>query len=148
MHTLSFGLTCVLTCGIPFGLVIAAVVMPLAHAQENYPVRPGRLRGLGVSSATRLRALPDTPTIAESGVPGFEAMQWAGLLAPAGTPREIVARLHKEAASTRSRPELMEHVVRDGSVVVAGTPEAFAAFIKAEITQWAGVVKAAGIQPE
>ena len=71
MHTLSFGLTCVLTCGIPFGLVIAAVVMPLAHAQENYPVRPGRLRGLGVSSATRLRALPDTPTIAESGVPGY-----------------------------------------------------------------------------
>jgi tripartite-type tricarboxylate transporter receptor subunit TctC len=111
-------------------------------------VRTGRLRGLGVSSATRLRALPDTPTIAESGVPGYEAMQWAGLLAPAGTPRDIVARLHKETVSTLSRPELVEHVVRDGSIVVAGTPEAFAAFIKAEITKWAGVVKAAGIQPE
>ena len=111
-------------------------------------VRTGRLRGLGVSSATRLKALPDTPTIAESGVPGYEAMQWAGLLAPAGTPREIIARLHKEATSTLSRAELMEPVVRDGSSVVASTPEAFGAFIKAEITKWAGVVKAAGIQPE
>ncbi len=111
-------------------------------------VRSGRLRGLGVSSATRLKALPETPTIDEAGVPGYEAMQWAGLLTPANTSRELVARLHKEAVNTLSRAELVEHIVRDGSMVIAGTPEAFGAFIKTEISKWAGVVKAAGIQPE
>ena len=82
------------------------------------------------------------------GLPGYEALQWAGLLAPAGTARELIARLHKESVATLSRPELVENVVRDGSVVVASTPEAFTTFIKAEVAKWAGVVKAAGILPE
>ena len=111
-------------------------------------VRTGRLRALGVTTPARLRMLPETPTIAESGLPGYEALQWAGLLAPAGTARELIARLHKESVATLSRPELVENVVRDGSVVVASTPEAFTTFIKAEVAKWAGVVKAAGILPE
>ena len=111
-------------------------------------VRTGRLRALGVTTAKRLHSLPDAPTIAEAGVPGYEALQWAGLLAPAGTPREIVTRLHKEAANALSRPENIDNVLRDGNIVVASTPEAFTTFIKAEVAKWAGVVKAAGILPE
>lgn len=111
-------------------------------------VRSGRLHALGVTAATRVKALPDVPSIAESGVPGYEALQWAGLLAPAGTPRDIVVKLHKESAAILRRPETVELLARDNNIVVASSPEEFTAFIKAEITKWAAVVKAAGIQPE
>ena len=98
--------------------------------------------------STRSQALPDIPTIAEAGLPGYEAVQWAGLLAPAGTPREIVARLHKEATAILRAPEARERLAREGNEVVASSPGEFAAFIKAEIVKWTKVVKAAGIQPE
>ena len=111
-------------------------------------VRSGRLHALGVTAATRVSALPDVPSIAESGVPGYEALQWAGLLAPAGTPRDIVVKLHKESAAILRRPETVELLARDNNNVVASSPEEFTAFIKAEIAKWAAVVKAAGIQPE
>ena len=111
-------------------------------------VRSGRLHALGVTAATRVKALPDVPSIAESGVPGYEALQWAGLLAPAGTPRDIAVKLHRESAAILRRPETVELLARDKNIVVASSPEEFAAFIKAEITKWAAVVKAAGIQPE
>jgi tripartite-type tricarboxylate transporter receptor subunit TctC len=111
-------------------------------------VRSGRLHALGVSSASRIQALPDIPTIAEAGVPGYEALQWAGLLAPAGTPRDIVLRLHKETVGYLRKPETVEFLARDSNIVIASSPEEFAAFIKAEIAKWANVVKAAGIQPE
>jgi tripartite-type tricarboxylate transporter receptor subunit TctC len=111
-------------------------------------VRSGRLHALGVTAATRVKALPDVPSIAESGVPGYEALQWAGLLAPAGTPRDIVVKLHKESAAILRRPETVELLARDNNIVVASSPEEFTTFIKAEITKWAAVVKAAGIQPE
>jgi tripartite-type tricarboxylate transporter receptor subunit TctC len=125
----------------------ARFIILLVTALTSLPAHTGRLRALGVTTLARLHMLKDVPTIAESGLPGYEALQWAGLLAPANTPRELITRLHKEAVATLSRPELVEHVVRDGSVIVAGTPEAFASFIKAEIAKWAGVVKAAGIAP-
>jgi len=92
--------------------------------------------------------LPDTPTIAEAGLPGFEAVQWSGLLAPAGTSRDIVARLHREVVAILRTPEVRERLAADGSMVVAGSPEEFGALIKAEIAKWAKVVKAAGIEPE
>ena len=111
-------------------------------------VRSGRLHALGVTAATRVKALPDVPSVAESGVPGYEALQWAGLLAPAGTPRDIVVKLHKESAAILRRPETVELLARDNNIVVASSPEEFTTFIKAEITKWAAVVKAAGIQPE
>jgi tripartite-type tricarboxylate transporter receptor subunit TctC len=111
-------------------------------------VRSGRLRALGVTTATRIQALPDLPTIAEAGLPGYEAVQWAGLLAPMGTPREVVVKVYKETVSILRKPEAMEFFARDSNQVVASSPEEFAAFIKAEIAKWTSVVKAAGIQPE
>ncbi len=111
-------------------------------------VRSGKLRALGVTSATRAAALPDIPTIAEGGLPGYEVVQWNGLLAPAGTPREIIARLHTEVTPILRTPEMRERLAREGIEVVGSSPEEFAAFIKAEVVKWAKVVKAAGIQPE
>jgi tripartite-type tricarboxylate transporter receptor subunit TctC len=111
-------------------------------------VRAGRLRALGITTAARSRALPDIPTIAEAGVPGYEAVQWSGLLAPAGTPREIIARLHKETVAILRTPEATERLAGDSAEVVASSPEEFAAFIRAETVKWAKVAKAAGIQPE
>ena len=111
-------------------------------------LRAERLRALGISTAARSRALPDIPTIAEAGVPGYESVQWSGLLAPAGTPQEIIAKLHQEAVSILRAPEVRERLAGDSAEVVASSPEEFAAFMKAETIKWAKVVKAAGIRPE
>jgi tripartite-type tricarboxylate transporter receptor subunit TctC len=109
-------------------------------------VKSGRLRALGVTTSRRVPMLPEIPTIAESGVPGYEAVQWAGLVAPAGTPRPIIDKLHKE--STAILRDNTERLAGEGFVVVASTPEEFAAFMKSETTKWGLVVKAAGVQPE
>jgi tripartite-type tricarboxylate transporter receptor subunit TctC len=109
-------------------------------------VKSGRLRALGVTTSTRVPMLPEIPTIAESGVPGYEAVQWAGLVAPLGTPRPIIDKLHKE--STAILRENTERLAGEGFVVVASTPEEFAAFMKSETTKWGLVAKAAGVQPE
>ena len=111
-------------------------------------VRSGRLRALGVTSTTRNQALPDVPTVIEGGLPGYESVQWSGLLAPAGTSRDIIVRLHKETTAILHMPETRERLRGDGSEVVASSPEEFAAFIQAEIMKWGKVVKAAGIKPE
>ncbi len=111
-------------------------------------VRAGRLRMLGVTTAKRAAAMPDVPTIAEGGVAGYEAVQWWGLLVPAATPAEIVARLHKDVVSVLTMPDIRERFVREGMDVVAGTPQEFAAYIRAETAKWSKIVKAAGIQPE
>ncbi|HSQ03987.1 MAG TPA: tripartite tricarboxylate transporter substrate binding protein [Burkholderiales bacterium] len=111
-------------------------------------VRSGRLRGLGVTSARRAAAAPEFPTIAEAGVPGYESVQWYGMLAPARTPRHIIDKLHEEVTAFLRSPDTHERLTKDGNEVVASTPEAFAAFIKAETLKWAKVVKAAGIEPE
>jgi tripartite-type tricarboxylate transporter receptor subunit TctC len=111
-------------------------------------VQGGRLRVLGVTSASRVAFAPQVPTIAEAGLPGYEASQWYGLLAPAGTPREIVARLHREAVATLRAPEYRDRIADAFVDVVGGTPEEFAAFIRSETAKWAKVAKAAGIQPE
>ncbi len=110
-------------------------------------VRSGRLRALAVSSATRIKALPEVPSIAET-VPGYEDVQWAAFMAPAGTPPEILDRLHKEIVSILRLPETRERLAIDGAEVVGNTPEELAAFLKAEITKWMKVVKAVGIEPE
>lgn len=111
-------------------------------------VQSGKLRALGVASARRVAAAPDIPTIAEAGLPGYESVQWSGLLAPAGTPQEIITRLHREIVAILRVPEMKQRLAADGSELVANSPEEFAAFLKAELVKWAAVVKATGITPE
>ncbi len=111
-------------------------------------VRSGKLIALGITSARRSAALPDIPTIAEAGVPGYEAVQWSGLFAPAGTPPDIINRLYKDAVATMNLPEVKERLAADSAEVVAGTQDQFAVFMKSELAKWAKVIKAAGIQPE
>jgi tripartite-type tricarboxylate transporter receptor subunit TctC len=111
-------------------------------------VRSGRLRALGVTTAQRVSGLPDIPTIAEAGVPGYESVSWYGLLAPAGTPKDIIARLYKETVAILRTPEVKERFAKDGTEVVASSPRAFDAYIRAEMVKWAKVVKSAGIKAE
>ena len=111
-------------------------------------VRAGRLRALGVTSATRVAGAPDIPTIAEAGVPGYESLQWYGLLAPAGTPREIILRVNKEAVAILRAPEVSERLANDGGTAVGSTPEDFGRFLRTETEKWAKVAKGAGIKPE
>jgi len=108
-------------------------------------VRAGKLRALGVSSARRAAAAPDIPTIAEAGLPGYESGQWYGLFAPAGTPQEIIAWLHREATAILRATNIKERLAVDGLDVVANSPDEFAALIKADIEKWTKVVKATAI---
>jgi tripartite-type tricarboxylate transporter receptor subunit TctC len=111
-------------------------------------VRAGKLRALGVTSRQRVSIAPEMPTIAELGLAGFESLQWPGLMAPAGTPRDVIARLNKEAVAILQSAQAREALSRDGAEVVAGSPEEFAALIRSEIAKWGKVIKLAGIQPE
>jgi len=110
-------------------------------------VRAGKLRALGVTSRTRTPLL-DVPTIAEQGLPGFEVNAWFGLLAPAGTPREIVARLNSETANVLRSPATLERLQGLGLTAEPGTPEQFAALITSELARWGSVVRAAKIRAE
>jgi tripartite-type tricarboxylate transporter receptor subunit TctC len=111
-------------------------------------VRNGRLRALGVTSLKRSSVMPDVPTIAEAGVPGYESVQWYGLLAPGGTPREIIAKIHDAASRATQEPAARKRFLDDGAEPLAGTPEQFAAVIRDDMAKWEKVVKAAGIKPE
>ena len=107
-------------------------------------VKAGKLRPLGVTSAKRSPAVPDVPTIAEAGVKGYEASSWFGVLAPARTPKDIVAKLNAGIAKSLGTPEMKEKLSSQGAEPVGNTPEQFGAFIRAEIDKWAKVVKASG----
>ena len=108
----------------------------------------GKLRALGITSARRSAAAPDIPTIAEAGLPGFELVQWYGLLAPTGTPREIIARLHTEVVIVLRSAAMKGFFAQNGGDVVASSPEDFGMFLRSETAKMAKAVKAAGIQPE
>jgi tripartite-type tricarboxylate transporter receptor subunit TctC len=107
-------------------------------------IKGGRLRAIAVTSAKRAPALPDIPTIAESGVPGFEASSWFGILAPAGTPREIVLRINAEANKALQSGEMKEKLLAQGAEAVGNSPEFFADHIRSETIKWAKVVKESG----
>ena len=111
-------------------------------------IKGGKIRALAVTSSQRLPLLPDVPTMAESGLPGFESLNWQGVVVPAGTPRPIVDRLNRELNAILALPEQRESIVATASEVGGGTPEAFGELIRSETTKWAEVVKAAKIQPE
>ena len=111
-------------------------------------IRAGKLRALAVGNAARLPALPEFPTVAESGVPGYEAFSWAGLIAPAGTPKEIVARINRETVHILKQKDIVDQLARDGTLAAPDTPEEFSAYIKAELDKWSAIVKLAKIKPE
>ena len=111
-------------------------------------VRAGKLRALAVTSARRSPAAPEIPTVAESGLPGYEAIAWNGLLAPTGTPREVLARISAELRTAIEQPEVRERFEAQGFAAAWNTPESFAAFINAEIEKWGRVVKVSGATVE
>jgi tripartite-type tricarboxylate transporter receptor subunit TctC len=107
-------------------------------------IKAGKLRAIAVTSAQRSPALPNIPTIAESGLPGFEASSWFGLLAPAGTPPAIVARVNADVNEWLQTAEAKEKLLAQGAIPAGGTPEQFAAHIRVETEKWAKVVKVSG----
>ncbi len=111
-------------------------------------IKSGRLRGIAVTGAKRSSAIPELPTVAESLLPGFEATAWYGALAPAGTPRPVVARLNTEFARALAHPEVKQRLEGLGYDVLAQGPNEFAAYIRSETLKWAKVVKASGARPE
>ena len=111
-------------------------------------IKAGKLKALAVTSERRSLALPDVPTIAESGFPGYNAVGWNGLFAPAATPRDIVARLASEVSAILNRPEIREKIAAQGADVVGGTPQQFAAFIRADSAKWAQLIKKQNITPD
>jgi tripartite-type tricarboxylate transporter receptor subunit TctC len=120
-------------------MVMAGVPAIVPHT------RTGKLRALGVSSLTRLSILPDIPTIAESGAPGYDATQWYGILTPAGTPKAILASLHAGLEKALATPSLRERFAADGAEPFTTTSEEFAAYMKREIARWAPVIRKAGL---
>jgi tripartite-type tricarboxylate transporter receptor subunit TctC len=111
-------------------------------------VRSGKLKALGVSSAKRVPAMPEVPTIAEAGVPGYEVANWWGILAPAGTPQPVVDRLYKEITAIQDSPETRKRFELEGAEIVRMKPMEFASFVTQETEKWTRVVKEAGIKPE
>ncbi|MEO7728275.1 MAG: tripartite tricarboxylate transporter substrate binding protein [Burkholderiales bacterium] len=115
----------------------------------TYPyVRSGKLKLLAVSSAKRVAAIPDVPTVAEAGLPGFETGSWQGVVAAAGTPKEIVARLNTEIIKALSTAEMKENLGKQGTEVYTMTPEQLSTWLKTEIDKWSKVVKAANLKLE
>ena len=113
-------------------------------AQSAPQIAAGKLRAIGVTGMRRSPALPQVPTVNESGLPGFEAVTWYGMLAPRATPRAIVERLNAEVVRILQSSEVRERFVKEAFEVPADTPDQFAAIIKAELERWAKVVKATG----
>ncbi|MCC7485714.1 MAG: tripartite tricarboxylate transporter substrate binding protein [Burkholderiales bacterium] len=111
-------------------------------------VRAGRARALGVGNAKRLVSLPDFPTVAEAGVPGYECVAWGGMIGPANIPRDIVARLNKEILAVLAQKDVIDRMLADGTVPAPTSAEEFLAYEKAELKKWGEVVKLAGIKPE
>ena len=109
-------------------------------------IRTGKVRALAVTSTRRSPAVPEVPTVAESGVPGYEAIAWQGLLAPGGTPKAIVARLNAEFVKVMKQPDIVAKLNEQGYETVASTPDWFAAYLKSEIVKWTKVIKTAGIK--
>jgi tripartite-type tricarboxylate transporter receptor subunit TctC len=130
-------------------LVAGQVPLSMATMLTGLPhVRSGRLRALGVSSTQRTAVARDVPTISEAGVPGYEAVQWYGVLAPAQTPKDIVARLNRDLVAILQLPDVKERFAADGGDAGGNTPEEFARYIRSETEKWGKVAKAAGIKPE
>jgi tripartite-type tricarboxylate transporter receptor subunit TctC len=136
------------------GLAIGAVVAghtPIGFTSPAAAVpqiKQGNVRALAITSGKRSQILPDVPTMGEAGYPEIESDSWVGILTPAGTPRDIVALLHRETAKILAHPDMKERLATLGYDVVASTPEEFSRRIKVELATWAKVIRAANIKPE
>jgi tripartite-type tricarboxylate transporter receptor subunit TctC len=108
-------------------------------------IRAGNLKALGTGGLKRSPVLPDIPTIAEAGLPGYEAVNWWGLVAPAGTPEPIIARLHQALQEVQNAPDVQKHFATEGAEVVKTSPAEFAAFIAKDMRKWERVVKGSGM---
>ena len=142
---------------IPYKGTAPAVVAVLAgEAQLTYSsiptilphVRSGRVRALGVGNAQRIPSLPEFPTIAEAGLPGYEAYAWGGMIGPANMPAPIVQRLSKEIGEVLRQKDVADRMLSEGTVPTPSSPEEFTAYIRAELKKWGDVVKMAGIKAE
>src|SRR5687768_13038121 len=111
-------------------------------------VKAGKVKALAVTGTKRSRLMPELPTIAESGLPGYNASGWYGLFAPSATPRPIVSRLHAEAAKALRMPDVVRTLSSQGAEPVGGSPDEFRAFVAAEIDKWAKLVKLTGMKPD
>ena len=111
-------------------------------------VRAGKLRALAVTGAQRSSKAPDIPTLAESGVPGYEVTSWYGLVVPTGTPKEIIARLHAAAANALGQPEVKERFATTDFEPASSTPEQFGTHIRSEVAKWAKVIKESGMKAD
>jgi len=120
-------------------LIFATAASAVPH------IKSGKIRALAVTTAKRSGLVPELPTVAEAGLPGFEANNWYGVLVPAGTPRAIVNRLNKDVVAVLNLPDLKDFLFKQGLDAAPSTPEAFAAYIRSEKAQWEKVIKAAGL---
>jgi tripartite-type tricarboxylate transporter receptor subunit TctC len=111
-------------------------------------IKAGKLRALAVTGEKRLASLPEVATVAESGFPGYEASSWYGILAPAGTPREIVTRLNAELSKALEQPEVRNNLLADGAEPVGGSPEQFGAYIRSEKERMGKLIRDAKIRME
>jgi tripartite-type tricarboxylate transporter receptor subunit TctC len=123
-------------------LTFAGVTAFLPHVNAK------QLRAIAVGTKKRIDLLPDVPTVSESGIPNYEQTVWYGVLAPAGTPRDVVMKLNSEIVKALQRPDMASQFAAQGATPMSSTPEAFGEFIKAETVRWAGVIQASGAKPE
>jgi tripartite-type tricarboxylate transporter receptor subunit TctC len=132
--------TAILGGEVQFAIFSTNVILP--H------VKAGKLRALGVTSAKRAASLPDVPAIAEAGVPGYETIQWSGVLAPARTPRAIVAKINADIECLLKLEEIAQRLGRIGIEPVGGSPEQFAAYLRAETVKWSRLIRETGLRIE
>ena len=125
---------------------ISMIINPLP---EMLPfTKPGRMRALATTGKQRSPVTPDVPTIGEAALPGYEVVTWAGTVAPAGTPRDIVNRVHNETLPILKQQDVRERLAALGYTIIGGSPEEFAKYLKSETQKWAQVVKASGTKLE
>lgn len=130
-------------------VIAGQIQLSFASTPGSIPVvKAGKVRAIGVTSAKRIAKLPDVPTVAESALPGYEASVWYGVVAPAGTPRDVVQRLNHGIARIVAEPVHRDRMLASDFEPTTSTPEQFAAFIRSETAKWAKVVKASGAKPE
>ncbi len=127
------------------GNLASAFSDPLATIPQ---IRAGLVRPLSVSGTRRLAALPEVPTVAEAGIPGYEVVGWLGIVAPRGTPRPIVTKLNTALNGIMQQAEMVQRLTSQGAEIVTGTPEEFGGYIRGEIARWAQITREAGIRAE